>query len=343
MQSVPNFFMGVDISKLWVDLTLLKVVDHQKHPLTSARFDNTAAGMEALHHWLEQQQVRFDEHSLMVVENTGVYHRRLWEYCTRTGLPLHIGNAAAIKWSLGLCRGKSDSIDSRRLCAYGYKNREELKPTAWHNPAVLRLKDLLRARNRLQAQANSIRVYLRELAHSSCAEGQALLAEAHQAALSGIKASVQALEQQIRAVIKSTEELRGNYELLISVPGIGHLTAVYLLCCTHNFVWRPTGKQLACYAGVVPFGHSSGTSVRAKDRVHKMANKELKRLLHLGALSAIRNHREFKDYYQRKCAQGKHPISVLNALRNKIALRAAAVIIKQKPYINHCATSAPLS
>lgn len=332
--------MGMDVSKHWVDIALVRVVDHQKGPMVTERFDNTRSGVEALDAWLCEHGVLFDHHSLLVIENTGVYHRRIWEYCTERGLPLHIGNAAAIKWSLGIARGKSDQIDSRRLCSYAYKNREELAPTPVHNPQLTALKDLLTARTRLLRQLNSIRGYLRELRHSSPGHTLSLLEEAHRAALLGLKASLKAVEEQIRTALKADPSLLNNYKLLLSVPGIGHLTAVYLLCCTHNFVLMPSGKQLACYAGVAPFGSTSGTSIKGKDRVHHMANKDLKKLLHMGAVSASTYHPEFKAYYQRKEAQGKHPLSILNAIRNKIALRAAAVIINQKPYTcNHPQTT----
>lgn len=332
MQRDQKFFMGVDVSKEWVDVALLRVVDQQKQPMTCSRFDNTQAGMLALEEWLGRQEVSFDGRSLMVAENTGVYHRRLWEWSTAVGLPLVIGNAAQIKWSLGITRGKSDGVDCRRLCAYAYKEREELKPTPLHNAELTALKDLLTARSRLKQQAASIRVYLSELRHTSSLEVQAVLEQAHRAALQGIEASLKAVEAQIKAALAANESLLTNYNLLTSVPGVGHLTAVYLLCCTNNFVLRPSGKQLACYAGVAPFCHTSGKSIKGKDRVHPMANKELKRLLHLGALTSIRTSAEFRTYYKRKTAEGKHPLSVLNAIKNKLALRAVAVIIKQKPY-----------
>lgn len=77
-------------------------------------------------------------------------------------------------------------------------------------------------------------------------------------------------------MIQQDEAIRNNYELLISVPGIGHLTAVYIICCTNNFICKITGKELASYAGVAPFGNKSGTSIKGRDKVHKMANKDLK-------------------------------------------------------------------
>lgn len=160
-----------------------------------------------------------------------------------------------------------------------------------------------------------------------------MLEQVHGAALEGLKQSLKAVEEQIRQVISREEAVRKNYELLLSVPGIGHLTAVYLICCTHNFICRVTGKQLSSYAGVAPFANTSGTSIKGKDKVHKMANKELKKLLHMGALSAIRHYEEFRDYYGRKTKEGKHELSVLNAIRSKIALRAPAVVNNRKEYV----------
>lgn len=136
-------------------------------------------------------------------------------------------------------------------------------------------------------------------------------------------------------ILKEDPSVLTNYNLLITVPGIGHLTAIYLICCTNNFSVKITGKQFACYAGVVPFEHSSGISIKGRNRVHRIANKDLKKLLHMGAVSAIQNHQEFKNYFDRKKAEGKHSMSILNAIRNKIILRAVAVVNNQKPYVNN--------
>jgi len=335
MKKDVNCYLGMDVSKLWVDITLMKVVDHQKQPALTERFENSEAGMKALDKWLRKHQVPFDDNSLLVVENTGVYHRLIWGYCSSHGLPLHIGNATHIKYSFGIARGKNDKLDSRRLCSYACKNAEELKATPVLNPALLQLKDLMTARSRLLSQYNSIKQYLSELKLSNTKEMQQLLEQAHATALEGIKASLKTVEGQIHQLVQQHQGIKNNYDLLVSVPGIGHLTAVYILCCTNNFISKITGKQLASYAGVAPFGNSSGTSVKGRDKVHKMANKELKKLLHMGALSAIQHYEEFRAYYERKVKEGKHELAVLNAIRSKIALRAVAVINNQHPYVDN--------
>ena len=335
MKREMKFYLGMDVSKLWVDITLLCVADHRKQPTVAERFDSTAAGMKALDKWLKKQQVSFDENSSLVIENTGVYHRLVWEYCSASGLPLHTGNAAHIKWSFGIARGKNDKIDSERLCAYACKNADELTATPAVNPVCMKLKDTMTARSRLLSQKNSIQVYLGEMKLSNSKETQLIIEQAHQAALAGIKQSIKMVEEQIRQMVEQGAAIKNNYELLLSVPGIGHLTAVYIICCTNNFICKITGKQLSSYAGVAPFSNKSGSSLKGRDKVHKMANKDLKKLLHMGAISAITHYPECKDYYERKVKEGKHEQSVINAIRSKIALRAVAVINNQAKYVNN--------
>lgn len=99
----------------------------------------------------------FDDNTLLVIENTGVYHHLLWSFCSKKNLPIHIGNAAHIKWSFGIARGKNDKIDSQRLCQYAYKQADELKASPALNPVLLELKDLMTARTKLLSQMNAIK------------------------------------------------------------------------------------------------------------------------------------------------------------------------------------------
>jgi transposase len=131
----------------------------------------------------------------------------------------------------------------------------------------------LTARSRLLTQLNSIKQYLGELKLSNTKAVQQTLEGVHASALEGIKVSLKIIEEQIHQLIQHDEVIKNNYDLLVSVPGIGHLTAVYIICSTNNFICRVTGKQLASYAGVAPFGNTSGTSVKGRDKVHPMATK----------------------------------------------------------------------
>ena len=82
----------------------------------------------------------------------------------------------------------------------------------------------------------------------------------------------------------------------------------------------------------VPFDHQSGTSLRFKPKVSIFADKELKKVLHLAAMSAIRLDNDFRIYYLRKAEQGKNKMSILNAVRNKIIHRIFAIIKNETFY-----------
>ena len=55
----------------------------------------------------------------------------------------------------------------------------------------------------------------------------------------------------------------------------------------------------------------------------------------MGARSITTHHPEFRQYFERKLKEGKHEMAILNAVRNKIALRAVAVINKQSKYVDN--------
>lgn len=335
MISTTKFFIGIDVSKPYFDVSLMGVVNHVKQAMETARFENTVSGIKVFEKWLKTNGVTMNENSLVVIENTGIYHRLIWSFCSRKHLPIHIGNAAHIKWSFGIARGKNDKIDSARLCNYAFRESDSLLTTAPLNPVLLHLKDFISTRTKLLKQITSLRVSIKELGNVNEKPHQKLIEKSLKSAIDGIAKSINNIEQEIKKIIEEDQAFKRNYKLLVSIPGIGHVTAIYLIGCTANFAGNPSGKQLACYAGVAPFEHSSGISIKGKTRVHRMANKELKRLLHLCALSAIQYNQELKTYYHRKKDEGKHSMAVLNAVRNKIVLRVAAVINSKTPYKNN--------
>ena len=335
MKKQTCYFLGIDVSKLWFDISLMSVVDFQKQQMITERFDNTIEGLTLLKKWLKTSRVTFDNNTLLVIENTGIYHRLLWQFFSENNIPIHIGNAAHIKKSFGIARGKNDKIDSQRLCSYAYKNDDELKASAALNPDFLKLKDLITSRTRLKSQLNANKTYLKELKNINDKATQKMMEKVFKTTMEGLTKSIVEIQKQITSVIKNDSSINTNYNLLLSVPGIGPVIATYILCCTNNFANKASGKQLACYAGLAPFTESSGKSIKGRNKVHKMANKELKALIHMGALSTIKYYPEFRNYYDRKVDEGKHPNSVLNAICNKIVLRAAAVVNKQKMYLEN--------
>lgn len=132
-------------------------------------------------------------------------------------------------------------------------------------------------------------------------------------------------------------------QLMLSIEGIGRKTALKMILETQAFTRFTDSRKFCCHAGVAPFSYLSGSSQHSRNRVSQRANKSIKSLLHLAALSAIQNkNSELRKYYDRKVAEGKNKMTVLNAIRAKLIARIFAVIrddsIYDFNYINQYST-----
>lgn len=89
--------------------------------------------------------------------------------------------------------------------------------------------------------------------------------------------------------------------------------------------------------GLAPFTYTSGKSIYSKAKVSQRANKQIKALLHLAAVSAATHMKsgDYKEYYDRRIAEGKHPLCVLNVIRAKLVGRMFAVIKRDELYIKN--------
>lgn len=332
-------FVGIDVSKQTLDVAFIAACNGEKTQPCWKVFDNDEKGLSAMKTWLQSNHVTFNDHTLFVIENTGLYHRRLMNFCNKHQLQLCIENGAQVKWSLGITRGKSDKIDSRRLATYAVRFADRLKPAAALHEGIQAIKDLITLRNRHIVQLSSLRTHLKELKATTNTQAVKELEKIHLPLIGAMKATIKKTETAIIKKIQANDLTKKQYQLLLSIRCIGPVTASYLIACTNAFTLCSSGKQLACYCGVVPFEYQSGISIKGKHHVHKMANKNLKALLHLCALSAIKYVQEIKDYFNRKIEAGKHKMSVINAIRNKLILRVFAVIRNDKPFVqNLCIT-----
>lgn len=88
---------------------------------------------------------------------------------------------------------------------------------------------------------------------------------------------------------------------------------------------------------MAPFTYTSGKSIQSKAKVSQRANKHIKSLLHMAALSVATRMKtgEYAEYYMRRCSEGKHPLCVLNIIRAKIVSRMFAVIKRDKEYVRN--------
>jgi len=322
-------FVGIDISKGTFDIALIK--ENNVSNTISDDFSNNSQGIVKLEEFLKKQGVNMQE-TLFCMEHTGIYCRLLSHYLTERKYHVWLEMPVQIIRSLGVQRGKNDQVDARRIAEYACLKKD--KAVLWEPPReiLIEINDLLTLRDRLVESRKSLKQPIKELLDAGFEDAAKLIESRCKITLNAIDKEIKQIEKELSNKINKDTNLKRLYDLATSVPGIGKITALALLYFTNEFRFYNNPKQLACYCGVAPFEHTSGTSVKGKTRVSSFANKKLKKLLHLVAMSTLSKDRELSSYYMRKVDEGKNKMIVINALRNKILHRLCAVIKRGTPY-----------
>jgi len=241
--------------------------------------------------------------------------------------------ALQINRSVGIKRGKSDKVDAKDIAMYAVSHLHQLTLSVLPEKSFLELRVLLAEREKL---VKSIKTFI------STSENKGFLPkEILKSVLQQNKKTIVLLKQQLMKLEKLIEELihedqllNQQFKLLQTVPGIGKQTAVNLIVYTHAFSTFKNWRKFACYCGIAPFPYQSGTTIKGKTRVNDLANKKLKSLLNLAALSAKKYDIEMNNYFERKVGEGKNKMLVLNAIRCKVVSRAFAVIQRNSSFVD---------
>lgn len=326
MQS-KEFFIGIDVSKLTLDVSVNGTKNH-------IRIQNNAEGFKQLQSWLKSLNVAANN-AWFVFEYTGGYEYRLVQFLQAKGICFTRVPGLQLKKSMGMQRGKSDKIDSRRIAEYGYEKREKLKEHKAPAAAITRLKLLLTQRSGFVDDKKAHEHRLKELeAMMDFKKGDAVLKRYRQAVDFAVK-MIAKTEADIVKLFSKNEAMNKNFQLITSIPGIGKVNGWMTIAYTENFERFDNGRAYGAYIGVVPYDHTSGTSIKAKSRISHMANKTLKADLSMAAKASAMHDPEMKLYYERRTELGKKHMSIMNEVKFKLVLRMFAVVNKGEVYVKN--------
>ena len=322
------YYLGIDIAKKKFDGSL--TVDGKAFHQVEA--ENTSNQIKALFKDLKKKFSMSNSQLVVCMEHTGIYCRPLLDFLTENQIRVCVESAVQIQRSQGIARGKNDKVDAKRIALYAYTNREKLRFWTPQRLIIQKLKALLVTRERLVKVKTELQVPINEceefIEESICK----IMEKSCQTSIKSLENDIQKIEKTVDDLVKADVQLNHQYQIATSVIGIGKITALNIIVTTGEFERITKAKQFACYSGVAPFEHSSGSSIRGKTRVSKMANMNIKKLLHLAAMAAINYDSELKAYYQRKVAEGKNKMSVINSVRNKLISRVFSCISDNRLY-----------
>jgi len=269
------------------------------------------------------------EGAILCAEYTGVYGDLLVYLSNQEQIPIALVPGYTIKHSLGLVRGKSDPLDSRRIREYGERFKDKLVFTEYDSELISELKQLYTSREQLVKTRKMLVTSEKGREHLPM---QSISVHTRlQKVLESLDSEIAGLEQEMEDLIKSDQELFENYLLVTSIIGYGPVIAIDLLVKTGNFKKITTARKAASFAGVCPFPNSSG-EMKAKSRTSPFADKKLKSLLYMGARSAVTHNMEYRLYYQRKQLEGKPHYLIMNNISNKMLRTVYSVVQNKIPF-----------
>ena len=327
---MKNTVIGIDISKKSTDWCLMRGTEIVSYH----RVDNEASAIEKQLQELMDLYL-IDSSDLMVcAEHTGHYIYPLAVACQNKQVDLWLESGYNIKCEARKERGKSDKEDSRRIAEYGYKNQADARYYSIPEHDITVLESLLSERSDYVVERAKLEGQLNDQKGYSDTEVYKAKAKRLKKLIRQYDKLIEETEKELERLMKENKTMGHQAALLETIPGVGRQTAMRMIAATRGFTLFENGRQFCCYAGTAPFEYTSGTSIRSKHRVSQRADKSLKAMLHLCALTVSRRCKQnhFSDYYQRKVDEGKNPMSVLNAIRSKLVLTMFALIRTDKPY-----------
>ena len=271
---------------------------------------------------------------LVCAEYTGRYIYPLTVACQDLDLFLWMDDPTRIKNSMGITRGKNDTIDAARIAEYAYGYSDKAVRYAIADDALVSMKNLLADREfllndkkRYQSQITDQKRYMApgDFKHKNSRWKKVIKV---------IDDQIKAIDAEIESIIAADLVLTRQKELLTSIDGIGDRIAINMIAITGGFTRFENARHFCSFAGLTPYKYDSGTSVRSKAKISKRANQTMKALLHMSAVNVATRMKEgeYKDYYERKLKEGKHVMCILNVLRAKLVHRMFSVVRRDEMY-----------
>jgi transposase len=302
--------VGVDICKATLDVHL--------HPAGAARqFANDAKGIKALIAWLSSHDI-----ARVVFEPTGPYHHRFERRLGEAGLPLAKVNplqARRFAQAAG-AHAKTDAIDAAMLARMGALLTPPVRPI--NSEIIDEMKELHIARLALVKD----RTAAKNREHAC----RSPLLKRHTAQrLAQIDRQIEAIDAALKACLESDPDLVARFKIIVSIPGVGPLTAVTMLIEMPE-LGQLDNKQVASLAGLAPQARDSGQH-RGKRHI-RGGRAILRQALYMPALVAARYNADMKVKYQAMIAAGKPAKVAITTIMRKLIILANALLRANRPW-----------
>jgi transposase len=322
-------WVGADIAKANF---VVEVAGEQEVALGA--FDNQPSGFEQLTAAIAKLGPVEASEIHLIVEPTGGYELALVAFAYEQGWQVSLPNPKQVRdWAKGMGqRTKTDSQDARILARYGAACQPQ--PQAPLPSEVSELDSLLKRRRDLEQMVQQEENRLQELSGRPGIATPVLdsLGQVRQA----LQEALRQVEEAITAHLREHTHLHQASKRLLTLPGIGPKIVLPLLVLLYRWQTLTNGegssKGLTALVGFDPKTHVSGRSVFRHPAISKMGNAEMRRLLYMGALSAVHGHNPLHLFYERLVGRGKARKLAVVAAARKLLTWAWVIFCRQSTW-----------
>ena len=309
--------IGVDVSK-----QVLVTYDGERERLFPNR-----EGLPELAEFLDHGR-----EVLIVFEATSTYSRKLEAFCRERGIPTVKLNPRLVPSlrEVSNRRSKTDRTDAELLYRYGVERGESEARGLGAVDHLTRAIAVQLAIYRVTQKARVAYQGLLEALSQDPFTPRELLAELGET-ITALRDREQGCIAQAQKLIAEEERAAGAFQGLLSIPGVGPITALTLLTLFRRYP-DTNGRQIVALAGLDPREHRSGSSVHKRPRISKRGSREIRKRLYEATLSAARFNPAVEGIYRRLKGRGKPEKVVRIAAARKLLLIAHAIYRSGEPY-----------
>jgi len=303
--------IGIDIAKDHLDIHVRPTAETWRVAHTSEQFPALIARFKDL------------APERIILEATGGLEVLLATQLAAAALPVVVINPRQAR-DFAKATGqlaKTDQVDARVLAHFGEALQPPMRPLP--DEQTRALEALLTRRRQL------VDMMVAEKNRHAALSRQPNLQKNVAEHIAWLKQHIADLDDELKAQLEQSPVFCKNDRLLQSVPSIGDVTSRTMLACLPE-LGQLTHKQIGALVGVVPYARQSG---QWQGEAHIRGGRiEVRTVLYMATLSAIRCNPTIKTFYQHLLAQGKKKKVALTACMHKLLIILNAIVRHQEEW-----------
>ena len=316
--------IGIDVSKSTLNV-------HISKNSQDLQIDNNLQSVKKLHTKLKKIYKKEIEEVVFIFEPTGSYSELLRKFCSQKQIKCFIINPKQFSnYAKALGEEvKDDDIDARVLSQAIILAKEGQVKVPAYDADVEKIKELMSFYKFTTKQTSQLKNHLESLESK---EGDSFAIKELQKSIKLSKEKEKKIIAKVQEMIDANPRYKKAFENITSITGIGQIGGIALL---HLFIKYPEAnqRQITSLVGLNPVYKKSGSSLQTLYKISKSGSIFYRGSLFMGVMTAVRYDENFKAFYARLKAKGKHTTQAQIAVMRKMIIVAHSLYKNDRKYV----------